>query len=64
MSVSTECSFRTESDWEPPSGSTSMINLDMTQPYDPTSPHKFKVGSVSSFLTNHPRTLLLMSFKS
>ncbi|XP_070776778.1 microtubule-associated protein futsch [Enoplosus armatus] len=41
MSVSTECSFRTESDWDPRSESTSMISFDMTQPHSPTSPSKF-----------------------
>ncbi|XP_078132947.1 uncharacterized protein crybg1a isoform X1 [Sander vitreus] len=41
MSVSTECSFRTESDWDPYSESTSMISFDMTQPHGPTSPSKF-----------------------
>ncbi|XP_042244892.1 uncharacterized protein crybg1a isoform X1 [Thunnus maccoyii] len=41
MSVSTECSFRTESDWDPQSESTSMISFDMTQPNSPTSPSKF-----------------------
>ncbi|XP_032355575.1 uncharacterized protein crybg1a [Etheostoma spectabile] len=40
MSVSTECSFRTESDWEPYSESTSMISFDMTQPHGSTSPSK------------------------
>ncbi|XP_076604795.1 uncharacterized protein crybg1a [Chaetodon auriga] len=41
MSVSTECSFQTESDWDPHSESTSMVSFDMTQPYSPTSPSKF-----------------------
>ncbi|XP_036928407.1 uncharacterized protein crybg1a isoform X3 [Acanthopagrus latus] len=41
MSVSTECSFQTESDWDPQSESTSMISFDMSQPYSPTSPTKF-----------------------
>nr|XP_008300731.1 PREDICTED: absent in melanoma 1 protein [Stegastes partitus] len=40
MSVTTECSFRTESDWDFHSESTSMISFDMTQPYSPTSPSK------------------------
>ncbi|XP_034713368.1 uncharacterized protein crybg1a isoform X4 [Etheostoma cragini] len=40
MSVSTECSFRTESDWEPYSESTSMISFDMTQAHGPISPSK------------------------
>ncbi|XP_070835547.1 beta/gamma crystallin domain-containing protein 1 [Chaetodon trifascialis] len=41
MSVSTECSFQTESDWDPHSESTSMVSFDMTQPYSPTSPSEF-----------------------
>lgn len=49
MSVSTECSFRTESDWQPPSESTSLNSLDMDLPHSPTSPRKLlKVGSVPS----------------
>lgn len=45
MSVSTECSFRTESDWDPQSESSSMISFDMTQPDGPTSPSRhLKVG--------------------
>ncbi|XP_031732684.1 uncharacterized protein LOC116399580 isoform X2 [Anarrhichthys ocellatus] len=42
ISVSTECSFRTESDWDPLSESSSMFNFDMTQPHGPTSPSKYK----------------------
>ncbi|KAM3594732.1 uncharacterized protein V6R79_013111 [Siganus canaliculatus] len=45
MSVSTECSFRSESDWDPHSESSSMISFDMTQPYSPTSPSKFSKNS-------------------
>ncbi|XP_029982487.1 microtubule-associated protein futsch isoform X2 [Sphaeramia orbicularis] len=41
MSVSTECSFRTESEWDPQSEASSMISFDMTQPHSPTSPSKF-----------------------
>ncbi|TMS21167.1 Beta/gamma crystallin domain-containing protein 1 [Larimichthys crocea] len=41
MSVSTECSFRTESDWGPDSESTSVISLDMSNLHSPTSPSKF-----------------------
>ncbi|XP_039993185.1 protein piccolo isoform X2 [Xiphias gladius] len=41
MSVSTECSFRTESDWDTHFESTSMISFNMTQPNSPTSPSKF-----------------------
>ncbi|XP_027130693.1 microtubule-associated protein futsch isoform X2 [Larimichthys crocea] len=41
MSVSTECSFRTESDWGPDSESTSVISLDMNNLHSPTSPSKF-----------------------
>ncbi|XP_035809986.2 microtubule-associated protein futsch isoform X2 [Amphiprion ocellaris] len=41
MSVTTECSFQTQPDWDLPSQSTSMISLDMTQPHSPTSPSKF-----------------------
>nr|XP_043902955.1 mucin-17 isoform X1 [Solea senegalensis] len=40
MSVTTECSFQTESDWDPYSECNSMISFDMTQPYSPTSPSK------------------------
>ncbi|XP_071376208.1 serine-rich adhesin for platelets-like, partial [Centroberyx affinis] len=40
MSVSTECSFRTESDWDP-HDTGSVISLDMAQPNSPTSPSKF-----------------------
>ncbi|KAM4723446.1 uncharacterized protein crybg1a [Anableps anableps] len=42
MSVSTECSFRPGSDWEPHSEYSSVINLDMNQPSSPTSPSKLK----------------------
>ncbi|XP_069016557.1 microtubule-associated protein futsch [Embiotoca jacksoni] len=46
MSVSTECSFRTETDWDPHCESTSMISFDMAQPHSPTSPSKvFKNSS-------------------
>ncbi|XP_041668165.1 beta/gamma crystallin domain-containing protein 1 [Cheilinus undulatus] len=41
MSISTECSFRTESDWDPHSESTSMISFDMSQLQGPISPSKF-----------------------
>lgn len=48
MSVSTECSFQTESDWDPQYESTSMVSFDMNQPGSPTSPSKFyKVGFIS-----------------
>uniref|UniRef100_UPI003AAB7EE3 uncharacterized protein n=1 Tax=Centroberyx gerrardi TaxID=166262 RepID=UPI003AAB7EE3 len=40
MSVSTECSFRTESDWDP-HDTGSVISMDMAQPNSPTSPSKF-----------------------
>ncbi|XP_034530400.1 titin [Notolabrus celidotus] len=40
MSISTECSFRTESDWDPLSESTSMISFDMSQLQGPVSPSK------------------------
>ncbi|XP_063764422.1 mucin-2-like [Eleginops maclovinus] len=43
ISVSTECSFRTKSDWEPES--SSMISFDMNQPHHPPSPSKFFKGS-------------------
>uniref|UniRef100_A0A3B4VC31 Crystallin beta-gamma domain containing 1a n=1 Tax=Seriola dumerili TaxID=41447 RepID=A0A3B4VC31_SERDU len=54
MSVSTEYSFRTESEWDPDSESTSMISFDMTQPISPASPSKFptspsKVGFTHTF---------------
>ncbi|XP_068195281.1 beta/gamma crystallin domain-containing protein 1 [Antennarius striatus] len=35
MSINTECSFRTESDWDPQYESTSMMSFDMTQPHSP-----------------------------
>ncbi|CAJ1074134.1 titin [Xyrichtys novacula] len=41
MSISTECSFRTESDWDPHSESASMISFDMSQLQGPVSPSKF-----------------------
>ncbi|XP_074548533.1 uncharacterized protein crybg1a [Halichoeres trimaculatus] len=41
MSISTECSFRTESDWDPLAESTSMISFDMSQLHGPVSPSKF-----------------------
>ncbi|KAK2825885.1 hypothetical protein Q5P01_020099 [Channa striata] len=40
MSVSTDCGFRTELEWDPQSESTSMISFDMTQPYSLSSPTK------------------------
>ncbi|XP_067337085.1 serine-rich adhesin for platelets-like isoform X2 [Channa argus] len=40
MSVSTDCGFRTELDWDPQSESTSMMSFDMTQPYSLSSPTK------------------------
>uniref|UniRef100_UPI0037E72918 very large A-kinase anchor protein n=1 Tax=Semicossyphus pulcher TaxID=241346 RepID=UPI0037E72918 len=45
MSISTECSFRTESDWDPLSESTSMISLDMSQLHSPNSASKFYKNS-------------------
>ncbi|XP_056249881.1 uncharacterized protein crybg1a [Seriola aureovittata] len=44
MSVSTEYSFRTESEWDPDSESTSMISFDMTQPISPASPSRFPIS--------------------
>ncbi|XP_038584262.1 uncharacterized protein crybg1a isoform X3 [Micropterus salmoides] len=45
MSVSTECSFRTESDWDHHSmESTSMFSFDMTQPYCATKNSEEKRG--------------------
>ncbi|XP_041827054.1 microtubule-associated protein futsch isoform X2 [Melanotaenia boesemani] len=41
MSVSTDCSFRTESAWDPHSEFSSMVSLDMAQPSSPVSPSKF-----------------------
>ncbi|XP_056151326.1 uncharacterized protein LOC130125975 [Lampris incognitus] len=40
MSVSTECTFRTESDWDPHDESSSMISFDMTEPNNPLSPSR------------------------
>ncbi|XP_017287218.1 uncharacterized protein crybg1a [Kryptolebias marmoratus] len=40
MSVSTECDFQPESDWDPHSEYSSMINFDMSQPTSPRSPSK------------------------
>ncbi|XP_076026686.1 uncharacterized protein crybg1a isoform X2 [Genypterus blacodes] len=41
LSVSTECSFRTESEWDPTeSERSSMISFDMAQPHSPGSPSK------------------------
>ncbi|XP_059209545.1 titin homolog [Centropristis striata] len=40
ISVSTECSFRTDFEWDPQSESTSMISFDMSQPHNPISPSK------------------------
>ncbi|KAK0133640.1 hypothetical protein N1851_030830 [Merluccius polli] len=48
MSVTTECSYRTESDWE------SVMDFNMTQPNSPTSPSKYYkavVGRPSHTLT-------------
>ncbi|KAM7376595.1 hypothetical protein PAMP_006318 [Pampus punctatissimus] len=36
MSVSTDCSFRTDSDWDPQSESSSMTSFDMTLPNSPS----------------------------
>ncbi|XP_029350151.1 uncharacterized protein crybg1a [Echeneis naucrates] len=41
MSVSTECSFRTESGWDLDSESTSTFSFDMTQPNSPALSFKF-----------------------
>ncbi|XP_061553391.1 uncharacterized protein LOC133413265 isoform X2 [Phycodurus eques] len=41
MSVSTACSFQTESDWDLRSDSNSMIYFNMTQQGSPTSPTKY-----------------------
>lgn len=49
MSVSTQFSVQSESHWDPQFESTSMISLDMSQQYSPTSPSKYKVGCVYSF---------------
>ncbi|CAL9686162.1 unnamed protein product [Knipowitschia caucasica] len=40
MSISTECSFRTDLDWDPQSESSSMISFDMSSPRSPRSPSK------------------------
>lgn len=49
MSVSTECSFQPESDWDSHPEYSSMINIDMSQPSSPRSPSKlFKVGFMFS----------------
>ncbi|XP_015236756.1 PREDICTED: absent in melanoma 1 protein isoform X2 [Cyprinodon variegatus] len=56
MSVSTECSFRPGSDWDPHSEQSSVINLDMNQPTSPMSPSKLKgekrgmFGRIANFL--------------
>lgn len=53
MSVSTECSFQTESDWQPPSESASLNSFDMDLPHSPTSPRNLlKVGSDPSARSN------------
>ncbi|KAM9707716.1 uncharacterized protein crybg1a [Menidia menidia] len=41
MSVSTECSFRSEADWDRQSEFSSTVSLDMAQPGSPLSPSKF-----------------------
>ncbi|KAM7403968.1 hypothetical protein PAMA_004402 [Pampus argenteus] len=40
MSVSTDCSFRTDSDWDPQSECSSMTSFDMTLPNSPSSSSK------------------------
>ncbi|KAJ3612856.1 hypothetical protein NHX12_019113 [Muraenolepis orangiensis] len=40
MSVTTDCSYRTESDWDLRSESTSVMSFDMNNPHSPTSPSK------------------------
>ncbi|XP_065822190.1 microtubule-associated protein futsch [Labrus bergylta] len=45
ISISTECSFRTESDWDPHSESTSVMSFDMSQLQGPLSPSKFLKNS-------------------
>ncbi|XP_034419340.1 uncharacterized protein crybg1a [Cyclopterus lumpus] len=45
ISVSTECSFRTESDWDPLSDASSMMSFDMAQPQGSTSPSKYFTSS-------------------
>ncbi|KAK5603612.1 hypothetical protein CRENBAI_003762 [Crenichthys baileyi] len=42
MSISTECSFRPGSEWDPQSEQSSVINLDMSQQSSPMSPSKLK----------------------
>ncbi|XP_029937821.1 mucin-17 [Myripristis murdjan] len=57
LSVSTECSFRTESDWDPHAESSSMLSFDMAQPI---SPSKYKsseekrgmIERISSFFSS------------
>ncbi|KAM8833453.1 uncharacterized protein ACB058_017383 isoform 2-T2 [Synchiropus picturatus] len=44
MSVSTECSFRTDSDWDLQSESNSVISFDMNHPMSPKSSKFFKNG--------------------
>ncbi|KAK7904490.1 hypothetical protein WMY93_017097 [Mugilogobius chulae] len=41
MSISTECSYRPEPDWDPQSENTSMISFDMSSPQSPKSPSKY-----------------------
>ncbi|XP_061651000.1 uncharacterized protein crybg1a isoform X3 [Phyllopteryx taeniolatus] len=45
MSVSTACSFQTESDWDLHSDSNSMIYFNMTQQGSPTSPTQYSKSS-------------------
>ncbi|XP_047197528.1 titin homolog [Hippoglossus stenolepis] len=45
MSIATECSFRTEPDWDPQLDSTSMISFDMTHPNSQISPSKLSKNS-------------------
>ncbi|KAG7272573.1 hypothetical protein CRUP_024362 [Coryphaenoides rupestris] len=53
MSVTTDCSYRTESDWGLNTDSKSVMSFNMTQPHSPTSPSKhYKVR-----IRLHPKTV-------
>ncbi|XP_061600285.1 mucin-2-like [Cololabis saira] len=65
MSISTECSFRTESDWDGHSEFSSLHGFDMSQPSSPGSPSKpFKnsedkrgvLGRISSFFRSRKKS--------
>ncbi|CAG5866193.1 unnamed protein product [Menidia menidia] len=60
MSVSTECSFRSEADWDRQSEFSSTVSLDMAQPGSPLSPSKFFKVETNTLASSFPASLFIV----